>query len=579
MQVFLHAPIFATASDTMPRIQSSILKHMLSVVFAMAVCSLVGCQQPLFKNKTGLNGLFGKDQDLSKLISDSTSNLPPETSLEDRLENLGIAKTSTQPTTTPIISSNETTHHAFVRPNNPANATRESSNSPVLIRAQSPDQNSNRNAFQVSQATTNQVSKNQDEDSSKVVQAQYPENIVPGELPIGNGLPSPNIGSPNEMNPLIQPYERGGVASDWTPNSYFERADVDVYISDTQTGRFNFGGAYNSENGIVGQFTIDEKNFDITRWPRSFGEITDGTAWRGGGQTFHLELVPGANLERYLVSITEPNLLGSDITFSGSAYLYDRNYYDWDEHRAGGKFSIGRRLTPYLSINSGVRLESVTVDNPRLDTSEELNNSLGTSNLYVGNVGLVRDTRDSMQQATTGSLFSLNFSQAFGDYSYSRGDLNLKTYRLLYERPDGSGRHTVSFGTKLGFTGNSTPIFENYFAGGFSTLRGFDFRGASPLQGGVRVGGEFQWLNTVEYMFPLTASDSVKGVLFCDYGTVEEDIEITGDNFRVAPGFGFRVSMPGAGIGAPLAFDFAFPVASAEGDDEKIFSFYLGVLR
>jgi len=71
----------------------------------------------------------------------------------------------------------------------------------------------------------------------------------------------------------------------------------------------------------------------------------------------------------------------------------------------------------------------------------------------------------------------------------------------------------------------------------------------------------------------------VKGVLFCDYGTVEEDIEITGDNFRVAPGFGFRVSMPGAGIGAPLAFDFAFPVASAEGDDEKIFSFYLGVLR
>ena len=182
-------------------------------------------------------------------------------------------------------------------------------------------------------------------------------------------------------------------------------------------------------------------------------------------------------------------------------------------------------------------------------------------------------------QATTGSLFTLNFSQAFGDYSYSRGDIDLKTYKLLYQRPDGSGRHTVSFGTKLGFTGNSTPIFENYFAGGFSTLRGFDFRGASPLQGGVRVGGEFQWLNSVEYMFPITASDSVKGVLFCDYGTVEEDIEITADNFRVAPGFGFRVSMPGAGIGAPLAFDFAFPVASAEGDDEKVFSFYLGVLR
>ncbi len=72
---------------------------MLSVVFAIAVCNLVGCQQPLFKNKTGLGGLFDKDQGLSELISDSTASLPPESSLEDRLENLGISKTSNHSTT------------------------------------------------------------------------------------------------------------------------------------------------------------------------------------------------------------------------------------------------------------------------------------------------------------------------------------------------------------------------------------------------------------------------------------------------------------------------------------------------
>ena len=134
-------------------------------------------------------------------------------------------------------------------------------------------------------------------------------------------------------------------------------------------------------------------------------------------------------------------------------------------------------------------------------------------------------------------------------------------------------------GSRLGFSGSQTPIFENYFAGGFSTLRGFDFRGASPVEGGVVVGGEFQWLNTLEYMFPLTADDMIRGVLFCDFGTVEQEITIDSDNFRVAPGFGFRVNMPAAGIGAPLAFDFAFPVASADTDDEQVFSFYLGVLR
>jgi outer membrane protein insertion porin family len=420
------------------------------------------------------------------------------------------------------------------------------------------------------------------EDSGKVKQTafQFPEFGTPDRNTIpGNGLNSPNIGSPNELNPLIQPHERGGNASFPQDYTQLNSADLDVYVTETQTGRINFGGAYNSDNGIVGQFTIDEKNFDITRWPRNFREILDGTAWRGAGQTFRLELVPGANLQRYLVSFSEPYLFGTDYSFSSSAYLFERAYFDWDEHRLGGRFALGRRLTPDLSISAGVRLESVKIDNPRVNTSTVLNESLGSSNLFLGNVGLVRDTRDSSFQATEGSYLSMTYSQAFGDYSYARGDLDYRRYKLMYERPDGSGRHTVSFGTKLGFSGSSTPIFENYYAGGFSTLRGFDFRGAAPLDGGVRVGGEFQWLNSVEYMFPMTADDMIKGVVFCDFGTVEDGIELNKENFRVAPGFGFRVSMPGAGIGAPLAFDFAFPVSTADGDDEKVFSFYLGVLR
>jgi outer membrane protein insertion porin family len=35
----------------------------------------------------------------------------------------------------------------------------------------------------------------------------------------------------------------------------------------------------------------------------------------------------------------------------------------------------------------------------------------------------------------------------------------------------------------------------------------------------------------------------------------------------------------GGGGGAPLAFDFAFPVAMADTDDKNIFSFYMGFVR
>jgi outer membrane protein insertion porin family len=70
----------------------------------------------------------------------------------------------------------------------------------------------------------------------------------------------------------------------------------------------------------------------------------------------------------------------------------------------------------------------------------------------------------------------------------------------------------------------------------------------------------------------------IRAVGFVDYGTVEREITIEGDNFRVAPGFGFRIAVPALGP-APLAFDFAFPVAMADTDDEQVFSFFFGFQR
>jgi outer membrane protein assembly factor BamA len=131
---------------------------------------------------------------------------------------------------------------------------------------------------------------------------------------------------------------------------------------------------------------------------------------------------------------------------------------------------------------------------------------------------------------------------------------------------------------RLGFSGADTPLFENFFAGGFSTMRGFAFRGASPVDSDIQVGGRFQMLGTFEYMMPITADDMLRMVAFVDYGTVEKEIEISSKNFRVAPGFGARIAVPALGP-APLAFDFAFPIAHADDDTRQIFSFTMGLTR
>ncbi|MDX1947215.1 MAG: BamA/TamA family outer membrane protein [Pirellulaceae bacterium] len=353
---------------------------------------------------------------------------------------------------------------------------------------------------------------------------------------------------------------------------------LDVFVEETRTGRFMFGVSVNSNAGLMGQITIDERNFDIARPPTSWEDFMNGTAWRGAGQGFRIEAQPGTRFQRYLVSFTEPYFLNTNVSFNASGFYFYRNYYDWNEDRVGGRLAWGYRLTPDLSVSTSLRLENVDVSDPRVVGVPQLDEVVGDNSLYGARFTLTRDTRDIPFMPTEGQLIEMSFEQTFGSFDYPRGDISLAQYFMLRERPDGSGRHTLALTSKVGFSGSDTPIFENYFAGGYSTIRGFQFRGASPLVGGVRVGGQFQWINSVEYFFPLTADDMVKATVFCDFGTVEEDIALRPENFRVAPGFGFRINVPAMGP-APLAFDFAFPVATAAGDDEQTFSFFFGATR
>lgn len=360
--------------------------------------------------------------------------------------------------------------------------------------------------------------------------------------------------------------------------------DFDVFVEETRTGRFMFGMGVNSDLGVTGQIVVDERNFDWRRPPHSWQDFVNGTAWRGGGQGFRLEAMPGTQVQRYLVSFTQPYLylgrFATPFSLNLSGYFYDRRYFDWDEQRLGGRMALGYRLTPDLSLGAAIRAENVNIHDPRVTGRvPELDAVIGDNDLFSGRLTLTHDTRDTPFAATQGHLIELGYEQVFGSFDYPRGDIDYRQYFLVRERPDGSGRHTLSYAFRFGFSGQDTPLFENYFAGGFSTMRGFDFRGASPVgAAGVTIGGEFQFLGSVEYMFPLTADDMLKGVVFCDYGTVEREIEINADNYRIAPGVGLRISIPAMGP-APLALDLAFPVAHAPFDDIQNFSFFFGFGR
>lgn len=413
-----------------------------------------------------------------------------------------------------------------------------------------------------------------------VTPAQYSGNLQP---PAGSVAPQPLT----PLGPLPGMSVDPQMPLSLDPNlPNYPEGTVDVFIdgTETQTGRLMIGFGVNSDAGVVGNVVVDERNFDWTRLPTSWEDVRNGSALRGAGQRFRIDASPGSEVNRYLVSFQEPYLLDRPISLGLSGSYFDRNYRDWNEQRIGGRISLGHQWVERdLSATIAYRGENVNISDingsaffPPPNGVPELVEMNGENVLHGFRLSLINDTRDSAFLATQGHYFEIGGEMVVGTFDYPRADIDFRQYWMLHERPDHSGRHVLSYSTTFGVTGKNTPVYENFFAGGFATLRGFDFRGASPIVNGLEVGGQFQWLNSVQYLFPVTADDMLHGVAFCDFGTVEQDVTIK--DFRVAPGIGARITVPAMGP-APIALDFAFPVSYAPTDDREVFSFSMGFSR
>jgi outer membrane protein insertion porin family len=385
--------------------------------------------------------------------------------------------------------------------------------------------------------------------------------------------------------------------------------DLLVEVHEKRTANISVGAGINSNGGIAGNFTFEQKNFDIANPPSTFSDILSDRAFTGAGQTFRVSFEPGTQVTNASILFSEPYLFDQPYSLTTEAFIRDWTREDWVERYAGGRITLGKQMSYIWSTNvsflgEDVKVSDITDYAPVTDTVAVINHETGeplidpvtgqyvtrlksprapdvlirAGHNTVTSIGwqLRRDTTNHGPLTYEGTSTTFNFEQfgaMGGEFYFSKFALGLDGFQTVYQ--DLLDRRTV-LGLQLntGYITRNAPFFERFYGGGIGSLRGFAFRGVSPRQGWANdpVGGDFSLLGSAEVNYPIYG-DNLRGVVFTDAGTVEEDIRI--HTIRVSVGFGIRLVLPFLGQ-APLKLDLGFPLVKRPEDDVQYFSFAFG---
>jgi len=373
----------------------------------------------------------------------------------------------------------------------------------------------------------------------------------------------------NKVTMTIQP------ASRENPNT----RDLLVEVDESQTGSLNFGLMAGSDSGLMGNISLNQRNFDVADWPESWSEFVQRKAFVGAGQQFTMAFQPGDEIFNYEIGLTDPKFLDSDYSLGGTAGWRQQQFNDYTQETFFSQVNVGRRFGDIWYGRLSLSADRIKLRDFDDDVPVEIFNDRGPSSINSIGISLSRTTLEPYIRPTKGSRISLNIDQfglPSGDYTFTKTFVSTTSYFAI-DRDFLDRTSTLRLDTRMGYIfGGSSPTFEKFYLGGRS-FRGFDYRSISPkgtprIAGGdpnVSVGGDWELFIGAQYEFPVL-DQFISMVVFSDSGTVSNSPGL--DEYRVSVGAGIRMYIPQLGQ-APLAFDFGFPVVKEETDKKKIFSF------
>ncbi len=348
-----------------------------------------------------------------------------------------------------------------------------------------------------------------------------------------------------------------------------DQVDVNVAVTERSTGQLQVGAGYSSSDGVVVSGSISQANVF------------------GTGNQLTAQISNGRVNESYLLSYTNPYYTVDGV--SRGFDIYQRNVDSdsldigrYSRRTTGAGVRYGIPVTETDTVNLGLAYEATRVkvfDDSPLRFQQFVDEFGERNNTLRGDLGWARDSRDSIFYPTKGRL-----QRVYGEIGLPGGDLTY--YKINYQHqwlkaltPEISFLLNGEFGYAGGYDGKELPFFNNFFAGGVSSVRGFKTGALGPKDtNGDAIGGTRRIVGNAEVLFPLPGTKQDKSFrlsLFADAGTVYgkgENLDL--GKLRYSAGVGVNWFSP---IG-PIKLTFGVPIKKEKDDEVERFQFQLGTV-
>ncbi len=301
-----------------------------------------------------------------------------------------------------------------------------------------------------------------------------------------------------------------------------DQVDVNYSVTEQPSGNLSLGLGFSQAGGLIFQTSVTQENF------------------LGSGKSMNFSFNNSEINRRFGVGYTNPYYTIDGVSRSLSAFYQETNSFDanvtaFDNTIWGGNVGFGIPISEHNTFRTTFGYENTSIDlrsNSGRQVIDFVNANGDSFNIIRWENSLSFDTRNKAILPDAGALHRLGAELALPSFGQS-----LEFYKLSYRTQWYAGlfrefvlalKGDVSYGDSYGDT-DGLPFFENFYAGGPRSVRGYEENTLGPVDSiGRPLGGNLRLVGGAEVILPVPFFKDLKSVrvaTFFDAGNVYSNDE------------------------------------------------------